>query len=172
MLKFSETIFIVNGNPYIRPPDSVLEKIFEKAGKEKSPIPVCGKINGALFRQSLVRYEGDWRLYVNIVMAKAANLNFSESINEIVGRKAQFEIDFDSNPPEYKMMPFLKDALAKNSMASANWEKLPYYRRKELLRYFAGLKTEEAKQRNLEKAMHVLSGKEGRFMARTWKDGK
>jgi hypothetical protein len=28
------------------------------------------------------------------------------------------------------------------------------------------------KARNLAKAMHVLSGKPGRFMVRSWKDGK
>ena len=35
-------------------------------------------------------------------------------------------------------------------------------------RYFAGLKSEEARKRNLEKVLHVLSGRPGRFMARDW----
>jgi hypothetical protein len=34
------------------------------------------------------------------------------------------------------------------------------------------LKSPEARARNLEKAMHVLSGNPGRVMARDWKDGK
>lgn len=172
MLRFSETIFIINGNPYVRPPDAILERIFQQADKKTSPITIYGKINGASFRQSLVRYQGDWRLYVNIIMANAAKIRFSKSITEIVGRKVSFEIEFDRNPPIYEMVPFLKEALDKNSVAKDNWEKLTPSRQKEVLRYFSLLKSNEAKKRNLHKIMHVLTGKEERFMARTWKDGK
>ena len=35
---------------------------------------------------------------------------------------------------------------------------------------FAG--GDDAKQRNLERVMHVLSGKAGHFMGRDWRDGK
>jgi hypothetical protein len=52
-----------------------------------------------------------------------------------------------------------------------NWDALIPSRQKEILRYFSWLKSDDAKQRNLEKAMHVLSGNEGRFMARPWKGG-
>lgn len=172
MLRFSETIEIINGNPYVRPPDSVLEEIFWQAHKYTSPIPVRGTINGAAFRQSLVRYEGDWRLYVNIIMAKAGDIDFTRSISEIVGRKAYFEVEYNPVPETYTMLPFLKKALADNPVASINWKQLPPHRRKEILRYFSRLKSDEAKQRNLEKMLYVLSGKEGRFMARAWKDGK
>jgi hypothetical protein len=169
---FSEKISIINGNPYVRPPDSVLLSIFKEAGKKTSPIPIKGKINGAVFQQSLVRYQGDWRLYVNIIMAKAAKIKFSKSISEIVGREAKFEVVFNPNPPQYNMVPFLKEALDKNSRAKNHWEKLTPGRQKEILRYFSWLKSEEARQRNLKKVIDVLSGKERRFMARSWKNGK
>ncbi|WP_416305931.1 hypothetical protein [Neptunicella sp. SCSIO 80796] len=39
---------------------------------------------------------------------------------------------------------------------------------KEILRYFAGLKSDAAKQRNCQKAISVLSGNPGRFLARDW----
>lgn len=172
MLRFQEKIHIVNGNPYVRPPDNVLEKIFQQAKKNASPIPVRGKIDGAEFQQSLVRYEGDWRLYINIFMAKAANIVFSKSITEIVERKVSFEIEFNPQPQTYKMDSLLKKSLDKNSVANENWGKLPASRKKEILRYFSLLKSEEAKERNLKKAMEVLSGKEGYYMARSWKGGK
>jgi len=44
-------------------------------------------------------------------------------------------------------------------------------RKKEILRYFARLKSQEARARNLEKALYVLSGRKGRFMARAWDGG-
>jgi uncharacterized protein YdeI (YjbR/CyaY-like superfamily) len=52
-----------------------------------------------------------------------------------------------------------------------NWEALIPNRKKEILRYFSWLKSREARERNLEKALHVLSGGKGRFMARAWDGG-
>lgn len=171
-LKFLERISIINGNPYVRPPDDVLQTVFKQAGRKTSPIPIKGKINGAKFQQSLVRYQGDWRLYVNIIMARAAKIKFSKSISEIVGKVATFEVEFNPKPPVYKMVTFLQNALDKNPIAKDNWEKLPPNRQKEILRYFSWLKSDEAKERNLKKVIEVLTGKEGRFMARSWKNGR
>ena len=40
--------------------------------------------------------------------------------------------------------------------------------KKKILRYFARLKSQEARERNLESALHVLAGRKGHFMARAW----
>lgn len=172
ILKFTEKISIINGNPYVRPPERILQEIFKQAEKNTSPITIKGRINGAEFQQSLVKYQGDWRLYVNIIMAKAAKISFSKSISEIVGRSAIFEIEFNPKPQVYKMTPFLRKSLEDNPVARENWENLTPSRKKEILRYFSWLKSDEAKERNLKKIMEVLTGKEARFMARSWKNGK
>lgn len=169
---FSDTIKIINGNPYVRPPDKILGEIFKQAGKNTSPIPVRGKINGASFQQSLVRYQGDWRLYVNIIMANAGKIKFSKSISEIVGREVKIDLEFDNSPRKYEMVLFFQEALDENPVAKINWERLIPSRQKEILRYFSWLKSDEAKKRNLKKAIDVLTGKEIRFMARSWKKGK
>lgn len=170
-LKFSSKIEIIGVNPYVRPPDDVLDALFTQAQKKTSPIPIKGKINGANFHQSLVRYQGDWRLYVNLIMAKAANIPFTKNIREIVGTVATFEVEFNPHPPMYEMVTFLETALHNSLQAKTNWEKLIPSRQKEVLRYFASLKSEEAKAKNLKKLIEVLNGKSGRFMARTWKNG-
>jgi hypothetical protein len=54
----------------------------------------------------------------------------------------------------------------------SSWNALIPSRKKEILRYFASLKSPVAKVRNLRRATEALSGKEVRFMARTWKGGK
>jgi len=46
-LKFLEKISIINGNPYVRPPDDVLLTVFKQAEEKTSPIPIKIKINGA-----------------------------------------------------------------------------------------------------------------------------
>lgn len=41
-------------------------------------------------------------------------------------------------------------------------------RQKEILGYFSWLKSHEARARNVARALHVLMGRKGRFMARSW----
>lgn len=146
--------------------------VFKITGKDKGPIPVRGTINGAPFRQSLVKYLGDWRLYVNGTMAKAAGLTYKGSIAAIVGSTVTIDIAYDPSPPKYKMIPELKNSLDHNAKAATAFHLLTPGRQKEILRYFSWLKSEEAKKRNIDKVIAVLSGKKDRFMARSWKEGK
>ncbi|MEI9935362.1 MAG: hypothetical protein WDM71_11065 [Ferruginibacter sp.] len=43
-----------------------------QAGKDKGHIPVKGKLDGHAFIQTLVKYSGKWRLYLNGPMRKAS----------------------------------------------------------------------------------------------------
>jgi len=58
--------------------------------------------------------------------------------------------------------------LNEHRLAKSGWQRLTPSRQKEILRYFAGLKSPEARARNVERALHVLAGGRGRFMARQW----
>jgi hypothetical protein len=49
---------------------------------------------------------------------------------------------------------------------------MPPSRQKEILRYFSRLKSPEAKARNVQQVVHVLSGGKARFMARSWNENK
>jgi hypothetical protein len=69
------------------------------------------------------------------------------------------------------MPRWFKQALAENLEARKNWTALIPSLKKEILRYFARLNSRDARARNLAKALHVLSGRTGRFMARAWKNG-
>ena len=55
-----------------------------------------------------------------------------------------------------------------DAAARAHWDALPPSRRKELLRYLASLKSQDARLRNIERALRVLGGAKERFMARDW----
>jgi uncharacterized protein YdeI (YjbR/CyaY-like superfamily) len=69
------------------------------------------------------------------------------------------------------MPNWFRQALKSHSPAQRNWEALTPSRKKEILRYFATLKSPEARTRNVAKALKVLSGESGRFMAREWTNG-
>jgi uncharacterized protein YdeI (YjbR/CyaY-like superfamily) len=66
------------------------------------------------------------------------------------------------------MPPWFGRALGRHPKARKGWANLMPSRQKEILRYFAGLKSPAARERNLRRALHVLAGGKARFMARDW----
>src|SRR5260370_7740817 len=113
---FVEKVRILDINPYVRLPKAVLAAIFESAGRSTSPIPVKGTLNGKPFRQTLVRYQGAWRLYLNTPMRLAAGLK--------VGDQATLEVSFDPLPRVVPMHPKLARALAENPRAAKGFRQL------------------------------------------------
>lgn len=154
---FTATIEIIGINPFVFLPEKVLEAVFKEAKKDKGKIPVRMKIDGHEFRQTLIKYSGHWRLYLNMPMRKAANKD--------VGDTAEFEIRFDPEERTVPMHPKLLAALAENKQARVVFDNLPPSRQLEINRYISFLKTEESIDRNVRKAVHFLLGKE-RFIGR------
>jgi hypothetical protein len=157
MLQFKARIEIIGVNPYVLLPAKVLKGIFDEAGKEKGPIPVCGTIDGHKYIQTLVKYSGAWRLYLNMPMRKAAGKD--------VGDTAEFTIAFDPADRTVPMPAELAAALKKNKKAQVVFDNLIPSRKKEIMRYINSLKTEESVDRNVARAIKFLLGKE-RFIAR------
>lgn len=155
---FNAEILIIIGNPYVRPPDTVLEFIFKQAGKKTGPIPVKGTINGAPFLQSLVRYSGDWRLYINGIMAKSAGLKYTGSITAIVGEKIKISIAFNPEPPKFEIHPAFKKELLKDKTAKKAFDKLTPGRQKEISRYLGFLKNEDSISLNIQRIFKHLHG--------------
>src|ERR1041385_6727262 len=87
MEKFKTKIQILGVNPYVSVPKIILQKIFKAAGKEKGHIPICGTVNDKPFRQTLVKYSGAWRLYINTTMLK----NSPERIGELVDITVKYD---------------------------------------------------------------------------------
>lgn len=162
------TIQIREGNPYILVEKALAIKI--KADWKK-PLPVLIRVNGQpkdFWSINMMPVgNGDFYLYLHGDVRTASQTK--------VGDVVMVEIKFDDaykNGPQHPMPDWFKEGLAKNRVAKQNWEALIPSRKKEILRYFSWLKNDESKARNLEKALSVLSGKPGRFMARSWQDGK
>ena len=155
MTSFSAKIRIIGINPYVLLPASLLKYIFQKAGKDKGAIPVKLKIADKDFIQNLVKYSGKWRLYLNGPMRKAAGKD--------VGDKINIEIDFDSKERVTLIHSMLQKAFRKNKEASNAFKELSPSRQKEILRYINNLKSEESRDRNIQKIISHLKGKESFF---------
>lgn len=159
MEQFSARINIIGVNPYVLLPEKVLKAIFRQAQKEKGPIPVHGTMNGAAYKQTLVKYSGKWRLYLNMPMRKAAKAG--------VGDTVAVTIEYDALERETPFPPLFKKALQENPEAKKVFDSLPPSRQKEFKRYIGNLKTEATRDKNVRKAMDFLLGKPGvRFIGR------
>lgn len=155
--KFSAEIQIIGVNPFVFLPDTVLTSIFKEAKKDKGKIPVKIKIEGHEFIQTLIKYSGHWRLYLNTPMRKMAKKE--------VGDTANFEITFDPEERVIPMHPKLITALRDNPEAQRIFDSLRASLQLEIVRYLSFLKTEESIDKNVLRAINFLLGKE-RFIGR------
>ena len=155
--QFSAKIEIIGINPFVFVPDAILQIIFKQAGKNKGFIPIKGSINDNPYRQTLVRYSGEWRLYINTIMLK----NSPKRIGEIV----TLTITFDPESRAIEMPDDFAKALVENPEANSVFEQLSASRKNEIVRYLARLKTKETLEKNITRAINFLLGKE-RFVGR------
>lgn len=155
--KFKAAIEIIGVNPFVFVPDKILKEIFRQSGKNKGYIPIQGLINGKPYKQTLVKYLGNWRLYINTTMLKKS----PQRIGEII------EITIAFDPADRKIMPHPKliNALKENNEAKKIFDNLSPSRQKEIIRYISFLKTEESVDKNVKRAINFLKGKE-RFVGR------
>src|SRR2546422_9764310 len=168
VLRFSSVVKIRDSiNPYILVTTAQAKSL--KPGWRK-PLPVLVRINGKPAEPWRINMmpvgDGSFYLYLRGDVRKASGTK--------VGDRVRVEIGFDAtyrNGPQHPVPSWFKVALQRNPRAAKNWEALIPSRKKEILRYFARLKPTEARERNLERALHVLSGRKGRFMARGWDQG-
>ncbi|SFD60245.1 protein of unknown function [Chitinophaga sp. CF118] len=157
MFKFKADIAIIGINPYVVVPENILTKIFEQAGKSKGPIPISGTINKQPYKQTLVKYSGLWRLYINTTMLKNSPDRSGETIDVTIG--------FDTSDRTIMPHPKLMEVLDKNAEAKAIFDSLSPSLRKEIVRYISFLKTAESVDKNVIKAIDFLLGK-GKFVGR------
>lgn len=157
MKTFQATIHMIGVNPFVFLPEEILRHVFEAAGRNRGPVPVHGTIDGHPFIQTLVRFSGDWRLYVNMPMLKSAQKQ--------VGDEAIFQLAYDPNPRIVPMHPKLEAALQQHPEAQQAFDQLSPSRQKEIKRTIHHLKSEAAVDRNIERAIRFLRG-EARFIGR------
>lgn len=137
----------------------------------RKPMPVLVRLDGLPRTPCRINMmptgNGDFYLYLHGIMRAASRTK--------VGDTVTVELRFDRRyrgGPMHPMPKWFAVALHADAKASEAWRLLPPSRQKEVLRYFAGLKSDGAKARNLERALHALSGGTVRFMGRTWRGGK
>lgn len=167
-LHFTAKIEILGVNPYVL---VSVERARELRPGWKKPMPVLVQVNGQpnpAWKINMVPVgDGSFYLYLHGDVRKASKTKAGDTVTVDV----LFNEEYKSGPDDH-MPDWFAEALENNLIAKKSWDALTPSRQKEMARYLGALKGDDAKQRNLDKAIRMLSGESGRFMARDWKDGK
>jgi len=164
-ISFTATIEIIGVNPYVRVGARRARAI---KPDWRRPLPVLARINGEPrerpWRINLMPMgTGEFYLYLHGDVRRASHTQVGDQVRVVV----QFDAAY-RNGPMHPMPSWFRAPLAANAAARKAWAALVPSRQKEILRYLAALKSPEARARNVARALQVLSGQGGRFMARAW----
>lgn len=157
MYEFEAELDIIGINPFVFVPKEILIRLFEQAGRNKGPIPICGTLNGEAFQQTLVKFKGEWRLYVNMQMLSNSPKRIGECLS--------LAITYDPSDRRIEPHPKLLAALKADQVAMDIFNSLPQSMQKEIIRYISRLRKEENIESNIKRAINFLHGKE-RFIGR------
>lgn len=166
---FRALVKIRGVNPYV---SVSAQRAGRVRGNWRRPMPVLVRIDGEPARKPwrinlMPAGDGSFYLYLHGSVRKASGTR--------VGNRVTVELEFDlayRNGPLHSMPRWFSAALRDDQRAKLSWSKLTPSRRKEILRYFASLKSDATRQRNLARALAALSGAPARFMGRNWSGGK
>jgi hypothetical protein len=133
----------------------------------KKPLPVLVQVNGQpepAWRVNMMPAgDGRFYLYLDGVVRKASGTDVGDTVDVSV----LFDLDYRGGPQD-DMPPELAARLDEDAGTKARWDSLQPSLRKEILRYLASLKSDAAKERNIDRAIAVLGGAKARFLARDW----
>ena len=163
-MEFKAEIRLDGINPYVTVSASRAQRL--RRGW-KRPMPVTVQVDGQPaepWRINLMPLgDGSFRLYLAGVVRAASGTQ--------VGDRVTIALHFDESyrgGPQHEMPAALSVFLAGDAAARSRWEALTPSRQKEVLRYLAGLKSDEARQRNIEATQRLLRGEKLRFLGRDW----
>jgi hypothetical protein len=164
-VRFAARMEIRGINPYVLVSTARAKRI--KAGWRK-PLPVLVRVNGH-------PKSAPWRINMMPTGTGAFYLYLHGSVRSAsktkVGDVVAVEVVFDSayrGGPATAIPSWFRIPLSRNAAAKSAWAALTPSRKKEIVRYLTALKSDEARERNVIRALRVLSGAKERFMARSW----
>ena len=126
----------------------------------RRPMPVLVTINDETsppWRTNMMpEGDGSFVLYLHGQMRRRAAVDFDDSYR---------------NGPLHPVPEWFRVELAANPTALEKWAALTPSRQKEILRYFAALKSDVARDRNAIRVISALTAANERFLGRDWVDG-
>jgi uncharacterized protein DUF1905/bacteriocin resistance YdeI/OmpD-like protein len=162
-LRFRARIAIRGINPYVL---VSARRAASLRPQWRKPMPVRVQVNGkpkVPWRINMMPAgDGSFFLYLHGNVRKDANAD----VGDLVEVSVAFDETYRGGPAALPL--WFSRELKRNRRAHEGWKRLSPSRQKEIARYLGQLKSDDAKQRNLRRALDVLAGSAERFMARSW----
>lgn len=152
-IRFTQRIEIRGINPYLLVSAKLAQQL--RPGWRK-PLPVRVTIDGQPRSPARINLmpvgDGSFYLYLNGPLREASGTG--------VGDRVTAQVSFDARyrgGPTHSMPRTLELELRARPKLARAWDELTPSRRKEILRYLGGLRTEAARERNVAKLLAALS---------------
>jgi hypothetical protein len=148
MQVFSAPIIKLGINACLNVPEKIVKSLLAAARKKSAPVQVKCVLNGVDFDANVVRYSGDWRLYLNLVTRRAAGCD--------IGDKVKIHLAYD---PSIRMPPMpeqFRQALRSDPDLQKAWRLRPSAKRREILEFLNNKKSEAALTRSITETIELL----------------
>ena len=147
-LTFSATIHKLGINPCVDVPANIVATLLRMANKKNTPVQVKCDLNGTIFDANVVRYLGNWRLYLNTPVRKNAGKD--------VGHTIKIKLCYD---PTVRMSPTpeaFRQALRDDKDAQRAWRLRPTPKRREILQSLNDKKNDAELVHGIAEAIELL----------------
>ena len=163
-MTFRSRVLLRGVNPYVLVDERMAVRL-RKGWRKAMPVKLkVGYRSKQQWRTNLMPVgDGSFYLYLHGEIRRASGLS--------VGDEIVVQLVFDrryQSGPAHPIPPLFRRELKANHAVRRAWSALAPSRRKEILRYLAGLKTSEARDRNIRTALAILAGAKRRFLGRAW----
>ena len=148
MQVFSAPIIKLGINACLNVPEKIVKSLLATAGKKSAPVQVKCVLNGVEFDANVVRYSGDWRLYLNLVTRRAAGSD--------IGDKVKIHLAYD---PSIRMPPIpeqFRQALRGDPDLQKAWRLRPTAKRREILQSLNGKMNAAELARGIAETLELL----------------
>lgn len=161
-VRFTQRIELRGINPYLLVSAKLAQQL--RPGWRK-PLPVRVTINEKPRSPARVNLmpagDGSFYMYLNGPLREVSGT--------AVGDRVTARVSFDARyrgGPTHAVPPSLELGLRARPKLARAWERLTPSRRKEILRYLAGLRTAAARERNIVKLLATLARPDQEFLGR------
>jgi hypothetical protein len=129
----------------------------------RGPIPVRVQLNGKLQIRWRINFMPPRDGGFTCTWRKRSVSPPTLSVCDLVRVRVELDREYKGGPM-HPMPRWFSLRSGANSRTSATWRRLSPSRQKEILRYFAGLKSAAARARNADRALEVFAGRRARLM--------
>jgi Bacteriocin-protection, YdeI or OmpD-Associated/Domain of unknown function (DUF1905) len=117
-------------------------------GEGAKRFPIVATVNGYSWRTTVARMRGEFLVGLSRAVRQGAGVEAGDTV--------EVELELDTAQRDIELPQALADALARDSAARAEFDRLAYTHRKEYARWISEAKRDETRERRIARALELL----------------